>query len=135
MLTVVGYLVRLLFSLFLVFGMYNPTGYSYYHWLELDTPGGWPLKVFVGVVFGFLLFTHIQATFRSMSWIGTGLVTLVVAAAIWVLVDYDLIDLAKPETLALTLLSGFAMVIGTGLSWSLVRYRISGQVDSQNLVG
>ena len=28
-----SYLVRLIFAVLLVFGTYNPSGYSYFHWL------------------------------------------------------------------------------------------------------
>lgn len=136
MVTIAGFVVRLLFAILLVFGIYNPSGYSYYHWLLAGDGGGdWTVKLFVGVVIAFLLFTHLQATWRSMKLIGVSLVVLVVASNIWVLSDHGLIDLSDPTVLTLTLLTGVAVVLGVGLSWSLIRYRLAGQVDSQNVIG
>ena len=69
-----------------------------------------------------------------MRLVGVSLVVLVTAAAVWVLSDYGVIDLDDPTVFALTLLTGIALVLGAGQSWSLIRYRLSGQVDSQSLV-
>lgn len=134
MVTTAGLIVRLLFAILLVFGIYNPFGHSYYHWV-LSEDGDWTAKLFIGTVIAFLVFTHLQATWRSMKLIGISLITLIVVTTIWVLWDYGLLDLADPTVFALTVLSGIATVLGTGLSWSLVRYRISGQVDSQDVTG
>ena len=133
MMTTAGFIVRLLFAVFLIFGAYNPSGYSYYHWV-VDYEGDWATKLFAGMVVAFLLFIHLQATWRSMRLVGVSLVVLVTAAAVWVLSDYGVIDLDDPTVFALTLLTGIALVLGAGQSWSLIRYRLSGQVDSQSLV-
>jgi hypothetical protein len=40
---------RLLFSLLLVFSIYNPSGYSFWHWVQSSSGNPWA-KAFVGVV-------------------------------------------------------------------------------------
>ncbi|PWC31252.1 DUF6524 family protein [Azospirillum sp. TSO35-2] len=132
MMTTAGFVVRLLFALMLVFGIYNPFGYSYYHWLMSDS-GDWTVKLFAGVTIAFLLFIHIQATWRSMKLIGVTLIVLLAGSLVWVLADYDVIDLGDPTVRSMVALSCVAAVLGAGQSWSLIRYRLSGQVDSQSL--
>ncbi|WP_448191839.1 DUF6524 family protein [Azospirillum sp. sgz301742] len=134
MMTTAGFVVRLLFALLLVFGIYNPSAYSYYHWVRMDGGGDWTVKLFVGAVIVFLVFTHLQATWRSMKLIGVALVLLIVGTSIWALSDYGLIDLDDPTTFTMVMLTSVAMVLGVGLSWSLIRYRLAGQVDSQNVI-
>lgn len=134
MMTTVGFVVRLLLTLFTVFGTYNPSGYSYYHWVRMEGGGDWTLKLFVGTLIVFLLYTHVMATWRSMNLIGVALVTLILVASVWVLADYNWINLHDPTTLTLVMLVGVAVILGMGFSWSLVRYRLSGQVDSQNVI-
>lgn len=133
MMTTAGFIVRIMFAVLLVFGIYNPSGYSYYDWLVGDQ-GHWTVKLFGASVLAFLLFIHAQATWRSMKLIGILLVLSVVSSFGWVLWDFGVIDLADPTTRSLGLLSTVAIVLGAGQSWSLVRYRLSGQVDSQNLI-
>lgn len=134
MLTTAGFIVRLLLTLLTVFGTYNPSGYSYYHWIGMEDTGHWTLKLFVGTVIVFLIYTHVLATYRSMKLIGALLVAAIYGVSVWMLWDYGLLDLDNPTTLTLTLLTGVATILGTGFSWSLVRYRLSGQVDSQNVI-
>lgn len=134
MMTTAGFIVRMLIALLTVFGTYNPSGYSYYHWLPMEDAGHWTLKLFTTTVLGFLYFTFLQSTWRSMKPIGAALVGLVVTAGVWVLSDHDWIDLGNPTTLTLTLLVSVSIILGMGFCWSLVRYRLSGQVDSQNVI-
>lgn len=57
------------------------------------------------------------------------LILALVGAVIWVMVDMDLISLANPTVntwIALVALSG---MLGVGLSWSIIRRRLSGQAD------
>lgn len=134
MMTTAGFIVRMLLTLFVVFGTYNPSGYSYLHWIGMEDAGHWTLKLFVGTILAFLIYTHILATYRSMKLIGAVLVGMIHITMVWVLWDHDLLDFSNPTTVTLTLLSGVAAILGMGFCWSLVRYRLSGQVDSQNVI-
>ena len=134
MMTTAGFIVRMLLTLLTVFGTYNPSGYSYWHWIGMEDAGHWTLKLFVGTILALLIHMHIQATHRSMKLVGATLVGLIHATAVWALWDHGLLDLGDPTTITLTLMSGVAAILGTGFCWSLVRYRLSGQVDSQNVI-
>lgn len=65
-----GVLLRLLFALVLVFATFNPSGYSYYHWLRDTLPGYSVLLIFAGVVLliGWTIF--LRATTRSLGAFG-----------------------------------------------------------------
>lgn len=134
MMTTTGFVVRMLLTLLMVFGTYNPSGYSYYHWLRMEDAGDWTLKLFFGTLLVLLFYNHVLATWRSMKLIGASMVAFIYATVVWMLWDYGLLDFDNPTTLTLTLLCAVATVLGTGFCWSLVRYRLSGQVDSQNVI-
>lgn len=132
MLTIPGYLVRLLGAMLVVFGTYNPSGYSYYHWLQVDF-GDWAFKLFVGLLLVVAFYLQLNAMWRSMRLIGSASLTLVILAAGWLASDLGLVDLNDPTQLTLGVQIGITTLLGTGLSWSHIRYRLSGQVDSENI--
>lgn len=132
MLTIPGYLVRVLTAMLVVFGTYNPSGYSYYHWLQIDI-GDWALKLFVGLVILILFYLQGRATWRSMRFPGTATLTAIIATGIWLASDLDLVDLGDVTERILVFQIGLATLLGTGFCWSHVRYRLSGQTDSENI--
>ena len=72
---------------------------------------------------------YLRATLRSIGAIGMVLVAAVVGALIWVLYDWGWLTL---ENSALNMWIGIlalSAVLGIGLSWSIMRRRISGQAD------
>lgn len=127
-----SFIVRWLATLLLVLGTYNPYASSYYHWVVAD-PGHLSLKVMAGVA---LLIAHIVvlvATVRSVGPIGMALLTALFAAFAWVLSDNRVIEVENPRVFVTTLLVIAASVYGVGVSWSHMRNRLSGQVDSTDV--
>ncbi len=124
--------IRWLASLALVLGTYNPFGMSYYHWLS-GYPGQGPLKVTVGL--GLLIFhiVAIIATSRSLGGIGISLLSSLFASTAWVLIDFGLLDIEDSRIFHLTTLLILATLYGVGLSWSHLRVRVSGQIDSTDV--
>lgn len=126
------WLARWLSSLALVLGTYNPYGMSYFHWVN-EVPGFVSFKVLVGIT---LLILHVVAslsTFRSLGVIGIGLLTASFASGAWVLIENGVLYVEDPRIFTLTLLVILANVYGIGLSWSHLRNRLSGQVDSTDV--
>ncbi len=124
-----NYLIRLLIALILVFATYNPTGNSWLHWFmgadnQLD-----PLLVFCGVVLliGWVIF--LRSTLRSLGAIGTLLAIAFFSALIWLLIGYDLLSMDDTTILSYIILVMIAAIIATGMSWSHIRRRMSGQLD------
>ncbi|AWK86926.1 DUF6524 family protein [Azospirillum thermophilum] len=132
MLTIPGYLVRLLIAMLVIFGSYNPSGYSYYHWLHVEI-GDWALKLFVGLVLLILFYLQIRAMWRSMRFVGTTTLSAIIATSVWLASDLGLVDLSDDTARILVVQVALAILLGTGFCWSHIRYRLSGQVDSENI--
>jgi len=76
---------------------------------------------------------YLRATLRSIGVFGMLLILAVAGTLIWVLFDFGWIDLADPTFntwLALVVLS---LVLAIGLSWSIVRRKLSGQADVDDI--
>jgi len=127
------FVTRWLAAMFLVLATYNPSGYSYYHWVsELDI-GNWILKLLVALVLGILYATFGLATRRSLGRLGIAAWILFFAVVTWMLVDLGLIRIAGTGTVATIVLVDLANLLAIGLSWSYVRARLSGQADTNNV--
>jgi hypothetical protein len=127
-----SWVMRWLAGLFVVLGTFNPYGFSYYHWVS-DSAGMTPLKTMVGVGLIILHVIAILASVRSLGPIGIGLLTALFASAAWVLIDRRLLDIEDPRVFEFVALLILATIYGTGLSWSHLRNRIAGQVDSTDV--
>jgi hypothetical protein len=127
-----SFIVRWLATLLLVLGTYNPYASSYYHWVVND-PDHLSLKVMVGVALLILHVVVLVATVRSVGPIGMTLLTALFAAFAWVLADNHAIEVENPKVFVTTILVIAASVYGVGVSWSHVRNRLSGQVDSTDV--
>jgi hypothetical protein len=117
---------------FLVLATYNPSGYSYAHWL-FGSAGGWLGKVVVGLSLAILYATFALATLRSLGRIGVIVWTLLLSTFVWLLIDIGLIERLTAGTIATLGLLVVANVMAVGLSWSYVRARLSGQADTNNV--
>ena len=124
-----GVAIRFAVALILVFSTYNPDGFSYYHWGILKFQEMMPLKVFAGVVLiiGWTIF--IRATIHSLGAFGLFLVVALVASLLWVVVDQGWIALDSLRVLSYVILVLASVVLTTGMSWSHIRRRLSGQYD------
>jgi hypothetical protein len=63
--------------------------------------------------------------------LGVALGVALLAALVWVLVDARLIDADDPSVLTWIALAIVGVILGLGLSWSLIRARWTGQVEVQ----
>jgi hypothetical protein len=54
---------------------------------------------------------------------------LVLAALVWVPRDYGFLDPDRPSLLVWTSLIAIGIILGIGLCWSLLRARVTGQVE------
>jgi hypothetical protein len=125
--------VRWLVAGFLVFGTYNPSGYSYMHWLLNGGDGRWSLKALVGISLIIAILTFGYATMRAIG--VTGVITAVTffAVAIWAMVDNGLLDFLGVWAWVTIILGVVASILAIGVSWSHVRARLSGQSDSNDV--
>ena len=124
-----GVVIRFVVALILVFATYNPDGFSFYHWGILHFQEMMPVKVFAGVVLliGWTIF--IRATIHSLGVFGSFLVVALVASLLWVVVDQGWIALDNMRILSYVIMVLASIVLTTGMSWSHIRRRLSGQYD------
>ena len=125
----VNFILRWIFALVLVFGTYNPTGYSFIHWIFPWDASQTPVKALAAVSLLILYVIYLRATFRSIGWFGIILAGLFLAALLWVLISQGILSLDEPTALAWVVLFALATIMAIGLSWSHIRRRLSGQLD------
>ncbi|MEM9102190.1 MAG: DUF6524 family protein [Pseudomonadota bacterium] len=132
-LTFNGFLLRLLFSLLLVGFTFNPSEYSYYHWFISTFKSFTPLLALAGItlLIGWVIF--IRATLRSLGAVGLALATAFFGCLIWLLVDFGWLSLQQPTAFTWVVLMTLALILAIGMSWSHIRRRISGQVDTDDV--
>jgi Family of unknown function (DUF6524) len=124
--------VRWLATLALMFSFYNSSGRSFVHWAADGTAPG-SLRIFVGSVLitGFLILGG--ATIRSLGYPGLVVLVTILAVLGGTLLDLGLVDSAKRAEVIVALQILIASGLTIGLSWSALRARLSGQVDSDDV--
>jgi hypothetical protein len=129
----IGILVRMLSVLFLVGATYNPSGYSFYHWVFRGNGDYWALKIFLGflIIFGYVFCVY--ATWRSMRLLLSIPLLVVLGCGLWLLSDWGVLDLSDWLQRTLAFEAVLVILLGTGVSFSLIRYRLSGQLDSRTI--
>ena len=129
----VGFLLRLMFAIVLILGTYNPSGVSFYHWVTNGFETNMALKALLSVVLLIGYVICIRATFRSIGVAGVALVAALLGAIAWVLFDYGVLSVENPGLLQWLSLLGLGLILGIGLSWSHIRRKLSGQLDTDDV--
>ena len=124
-----GVLIRIVLAIALVLLTFNPSGYSFYHWMTAPPPGITAVKAFAGV----LLFIGWVICLRT-AWVALGLIGAVLLVAllgtlVWLLIDYNVIKATDAVAMQWIGLVIAGVVLGVGLSWSIVRASATGQVE------
>lgn len=128
-----NFIIRFIFAVIVVFATYNPEGASYYHWAT-DTLAEFSiLKAFIGVVLLIAWIILIRATLGSLGFIGIILAAAFFGLAIWLIIDVLGLSTDNFRVLSYIIEVMLASVLSIGVSWSHVRRRISGQVDTDEL--
>jgi len=132
-LSAVGVLWRFLFALVVVMGTYNPSGYSYYQWGILHMLPFDPVKVVVGILLliGWVIF--VRATLRSLGGLGLLLVSALCAALLWLAIDRGLLPRGSVLAVTYAVLLIVSVILAVGMSWSHIRRRLSGQLDTDDV--
>ncbi|MEP4485623.1 DUF6524 family protein [Marinobacter alexandrii] len=127
--TVGSFFARWLFAAVLVFGTYNPTDYSYIDWILAESTAFEPIVAIVGIVLliGWIVF--LRATFMSMGWLGISLGAALFGCIIWLFVDLGWLSLDATGAISWIVLIILSLILATGMSWSHIRRRMSGQFD------
>lgn len=129
--TFLGFVSRWLLAMFIVLATYNPSGYSYFHWIVEGSSEHWLGKTLVGFAIAIAYATFFLASRRSLGGFG-----MLVWGALFTAIEWFLVRFFEPlttETVVTMALIVVASVLGIGVSWSYVRVRLSGQIDTNDV--
>ncbi len=128
-----GFLLRFVFAIIVVFVTYNPEGISYFSWVYDELPEFSVLKAFTGIVILIAWIILIRATLGSLGTIGIFLAAAFFGLAIWLIIDVLGLSTDNFRVIAYIIEIMLASVLSIGVSWSHVRRRITGQIDTDEL--
>lgn len=128
-----SFAIRFIFAVIVVFATYNPEGISYYHWIHKDLPSFTVLKGFVGVVLLIGWVILMRATLGSLGLIGIILAIAFFGLLIWLVFDFFGIPTNSIRFVSYIIEFMAACILSIGVSWSHIRRRITGQVDTNEL--
>ena len=123
---------RICFTAFLVFGTYNPTGRSWYHFVTSGSvPGIWKIiaTFLLAVAYGVI----VPLTWRALGLGGTILTTILATTWTWVVVESGWINVAAPDTPVWITLSIISFVLGVGSCWILIGRLLDGQARTRDI--
>nr|WP_197642258.1 DUF6524 family protein [Tabrizicola soli] len=130
-----GILLRWLGAFLLISAIFNPTSWNYVTWARAEWDRQMPLIVFLGLILAVAAMVYVVATMRSIGLVGALVIAAIFAAGLWVLTDWGLLGLdnsALNTWLAILVLS---LILGIGMSWSILRQRLSGQQTTDEVDG
>ena len=130
-----GVMLRILAALLMVLLTFNPSGYSFVHWLAHGLPHFQPLQAVAGVLLLICWITYVTATLRSLGMLGVSLLLALFAALVWLAVDSGWLSLAGGSALAWIAVVAVGLILDVGMCWSFVRRRLSGQADVDEVHG
>jgi hypothetical protein len=122
-----GFLLRWLGAFALLAATFNPTQWNFYRWAQAQYTTQLSLVVLLGLVLSVAYIIYLAATLRSLGLFGMLLVAAVFGAVIWVLVDWGVLQTQDSAVNIWLGILALSLVLGIGLSWSILWQRMSGQ--------
>lgn len=130
-----GILFRWLGAFALLSATFNPTRWNYVHWLRMNWPDQMPLAVFLGLILAVGYMVYVVATLRSIGAFGVVLIAAIFGAGLWVLIDWGVLTLTNPSFNLWLGILVLSLILGIGLSWSILRQKLSGQASVDEIEG
>ena len=128
-----SFLLRYLIAVILVFVTYNPSGYSWLHWLNSDAAMVYKAATGIVLLIGWVM--YLRATWNSLGAIGTILAAAVFGVMIWLLIEWGLLALNNTSVMLWVVEFVLSGVLAVGMSWSHIRRKVSGQYDTDEIEG
>lgn len=128
-----GFLIRWAFAFVLLAATYNPTQWNFVRWSMANYQESLSLTVLFGLILLVGYIVYLRATLRSIGLFGMILILAVVATVLWVLFDQGVISLDDPTINTWIAIVALSIVLAVGLSWSIVRRKLSGQADVDDI--
>jgi len=128
-LTTQGVALRFLFALLLVLLSYNPSGYSYFHWVHHSINHITPYVVIVGVILLIGWGIYLKATLNSLGIVGIIALAALFACLVWLFIYWGFLSVSNISAMAWIIEILLAALLAVGMCWSHFTRRMSGQVD------
>jgi len=130
----IGLIGRIVLPFVLVYGTWNPSGQSFYHWaivpLFSGAPAIGPVKVLVALLLLVGWVVVIQATKRSLGLGGAILLAAIFGALVWLLVAKGGVFQPHSTTAFSHLgLVALSLLLAIGMSWAIGRRKLTGQIE------
>lgn len=122
---------RILFSFFIVFAAYNPSGHSYWHWILHGAAGFWS-KFTVGAVLFALHALVLTSAVGALKWRGILLIVAILFGA-WMAISGRIGFAGGSPGTAIVVLTGLALLYAAGLSYSHFHHRLAGVVHVEKV--
>lgn len=130
-----GILLRWLGAFALLAAIFNPTAWNYVTWARTNWADQMPLIVFVGLILAVIAMVYLVATMRSIGILGALVIVAIFAAGLWVLTDWGLLGLDNSALNIWLGIFALSLILGIGMSWSILRQRLSGQQTTDEVDG
>ena len=130
-----GIILRWLGAFLLLSATFNPTQYNFIRWAETNWNTQMPLTLLLGLLLAVGYIIYVGATFRSLGALGMIVVAALFGAVIWVLIDYGVLKLGNTNLTVWLGILALSLILGIGLSWSILRQRLSGQATVDEVEG
>ncbi len=128
---VAAFFWRWLIAIILVLTSYNPSGFSFIHWLlaSFGEQNLGALHFLVGVILLAGWTAYLVATGKSLGTMGTVIGAALILGGIWLLADLGVVDTDSTSALVWSGLFALATLLAIGMSWSHIWRRLSGQLE------
>ena len=130
-----GIFLRWLGAFLLLAATFNPTEMNYLRWAQANFATQLPLVVLMGLLLAVGYMVYVVATLRSIGAFGIVLIAAIFGALVWVLIDWGWLNLQNPKLNLWLGILALSVVLGIGLSWSILRQRLSGQASVDEIEG
>lgn len=128
-----GFIIRWIFAFVLLAATYNPTEFNFVRWSMANYETNLSVTVLLGLILFVGYIIYLRATLRSIGIFGMLLILAIVGTLIWVLFDQGMISLDNPTVNTWIAIFALSLVLAVGLSWSIVRRKLTGQADMDDV--
>jgi Family of unknown function (DUF6524) len=131
--SITGFAWRIGFALALVLATFNPSGFSYFHWISGTFPSFTPAQVVLGIALLILWIFLWRSMMQAVGKLGLLLMAAFTGALVWLFVSWGWLDLGNATTLAWVILISLGLILGVGMSWAIVRKELTGQASVDDI--
>lgn len=133
--TLGGIFARVGGALALVLLTFNPSGFSYYHWVKQGFPSVTPPQAVVGILLLILWLFLWRSMMQAIGTIGLVLMAALSAAVVWMLASWGWLDVGNAAAMTWVVLVILGLILGIGMSWAIIRKEVTGQASVDEIDG